>query len=94
MYSVAKKFSLSIVLLLFTNFAFGQQLNKYYLSYIEKYHQLAIKQQKKHGFMQYIFDQGCAESSAGQCQLSKLSNNHFGIKCNSDWNGGNLFMGR
>jgi LysM repeat protein len=88
MYSVAKKFSLSIVLLLFTNFAFGQQLNKYYLSYIEKYHQLAIKQQKKHGIpASIILAQGLLESSAGQSQLSRLSNNHFGIKCNSDWNG-------
>ena len=31
--------------------------------------------------------QGILESNAGQCELTQQSNNHFGIKCKTDWTG-------
>ena len=35
--------------------------------------------------------QGLLESGAGQSELTKRSNNHFGIKCHRDWKGGRVY---
>lgn len=35
--------------------------------------------------------QGLLESGAGQSVLARKSNNHFGIKCHSDWRGGRVY---
>ena len=35
--------------------------------------------------------QGLLESGAGQSDLARRSNNHFGIKCHSDWRGGRVY---
>ncbi len=34
-----------------------------------------------------ILAQGILESSNGNSDLARYANNHFGIKCTSDWNG-------
>jgi LysM repeat protein len=77
---------------LFTNLlAISQTTNKAYLSYIEKYHQLAEKQQKEHRIpASIILSQGLLESGAGQSDFAKQSNNHFGIKC-TDWTGAKIY---
>ena len=67
--------------------ASSQTLSKAYLLYIDQYYSLAQKQQKEHNIPTSItLAQGLLESGAGQGQLAKSSNNHFGIKC-SDWTG-------
>ena len=59
-----------------------------YEDYIEKYKGIAIDQMKKYKIPASItLAQGLLESGAGQSKLTKGSNNHFGIKCHSDWKG-------
>jgi len=59
-----------------------------YEKYVSKYKDIAVKHQKKYGIPASItLAQGLLESGAGQSALAKKSNNHFGIKCHSDWKG-------
>jgi LysM repeat protein len=70
----------------------SQNRNQVYLSYIDQYHQLAEKQQKEHKIpASIVLAQGLIESGAGQSNFAKQSNNHFGIKCNSDWTGAKIY---
>ncbi len=56
--------------------------------YIEKYQVLAIEEMNRSGIPASIkMAQACLESSNGNSVLSKMSNNHFGIKCKSTWTG-------
>lgn len=69
----------------------GQNLDQNYITYIEKYHTIAIKQQKIHKIpASIILAQGLLESSAGRSRLTLEGNNHFGIKCH-DWNGEKIY---
>ena len=64
------------------------QINQQYLSYIETYKELAIEQMERYHIPASItLAQGLFESAAGQSALSLRSNNHFGIKCGTGWNG-------
>ncbi len=72
--------------------ALTQSRNQAYLAYIDQYSQLAIKQQSEHGIpASIVLAQGLLESGAGQSDFAKQSNNHFGIKCNSDWTGDKIY---
>jgi len=65
--------------------AFAQMSRK---EYIEKYQVLAINEMNRSGIPASIkMAQACLESSNGNSELSKKSNNHFGIKCKSTWSG-------
>lgn len=56
--------------------------------YIEMYKEDAIKEMKKNGVPASItLAQGILESNCGNSTLAVKANNHFGIKCHSDWNG-------
>lgn len=69
----------------------GQSLDPNYLAYIEKYHEIAIRQQKLHGIpSSIILAQGLLESGAGRGRLATQANNHFGIKCH-EWSGDRIF---
>jgi len=71
---------------------YGQSLDPNYLAYIEKYHGIAIRQQKVHGIpASIILAQGLLESGAGRGRLATEANNHFGIKCH-DWTGNRIFQ--
>lgn len=62
--------------------------NTHYLAYINKYSDLAVDEMKKHKIPASItLAQGILESGAGQSTLARKSNNHFGIKCGSNWRG-------
>lgn len=62
--------------------------NAHYLSYIDKYKDLAVEEMKKYKIPASItLAQGILESGAGQSTLARKSNNHFGIKCGSGWRG-------
>ena len=66
----------------------AQTRNKQYESYIKRYRDLAVKEMKKYRIPTSItLAQGLLESGAGQSTLARKSNNHFGIKCGSDWRG-------
>lgn len=63
-----------------------------YEKYISKYSVLAVKHQKAYRIPASItLAQGLLESGAGQSDLARRSNNHFGIKCHSDWRGGRVY---
>ena len=62
--------------------------NKTYDNYIRKYAPTAVSEMKRTGVPASItLAQGLVESAAGQSTLASKSNNHFGIKCHSDWKG-------
>lgn len=58
------------------------------LSYIDTYKGAAIEQMNLFGIpASIILAQGILESGSGNSVLAKYANNHFGIKCTSDWKG-------
>ena len=78
--------------LLLSLFAFltvqGQSRNKQYEDYIKKYRDIAVEEMKRYHIPASItLAQGLLESGAGYGTLARKSNNHFGIKCGSDWRG-------
>lgn len=59
-----------------------------YERYIDTYKTLAVEQMERYGIPASItLAQGLLESSAGKSRLAREANNHFGIKCGSDWKG-------
>jgi len=57
-------------------------------SYINIYKDLAVSEMRRTGVPASItLAQGMLESDYGRSSLARLGNNHFGIKCHSDWNG-------
>lgn len=62
------------------------------LNYIEKYKQLAIEEMKRSGVPASIkLAQGILETEAGKSDLVRRSNNHFGIKCKTNWTGEKVY---
>ena len=58
------------------------------LSYIESFKGVAIEEMNSYGIPASItLAQGIIESGSGNSSLAKYANNHFGIKCTSDWRG-------
>lgn len=58
------------------------------LSYIDAFKAVAIEEMNKYGIPASItLAQGILESGSGGSDLAKYANNHFGIKCTSDWKG-------
>jgi hypothetical protein len=56
--------------------------------YIEKYSSIAVSEMDRTGIPASIkLAQGMIESDFGRSRLAKVGNNHFGIKCHSDWRG-------
>jgi flagellum-specific peptidoglycan hydrolase FlgJ/LysM repeat protein len=56
--------------------------------YAEKYKGIAIAEMQRVGIPASIkLAQGIVESSSGQSPLAQGANNHFGIKCGSNWTG-------
>ena len=70
----------------------AQKKLKVYVDYINKYNDIAVKQRDKYKIPASItLAQGILESGAGVSGLAKSSNNHFGIKCHSDWKGERVY---
>jgi LysM repeat protein len=83
-------FSFIFALLLLSSQAVHAQKgrNENYLVYIDNYSDLAVSQMKKYKIPASItLAQGLLESGAGRSKLTRKSNNHFGIKCGSSWQG-------
>lgn len=61
-------------------------------NYIERFREIAIQEMERAGIPASIkLAQGLLESSAGNSQLARNANNHFGIKCGSNWNGKEVY---
>src|SRR6186713_2053731 len=79
-----KKISTVFLFLLVTGYAFGQNITVQ--QYIETYRDIAIAEMKRSGIPASItLAQGILETESGNSDLVKRSNNHFGIKCKSNW---------
>lgn len=82
-----------VVLLFYVSFLFCStnlfgQRNAKYESYISQYKDIAIREMHRYNIPASItLAQGLLESGAGQGQLARHANNHFGIKCASGWSG-------
>ena len=65
--------------------AFSQiRWNQAYQQYVEQYKDIAIEQMQRYRIPASItLAQGLLESGAGRSELTRTSNNHFGIKCNN-----------
>lgn len=64
-------------------------------SYADKYAEAAMEQMKRYGIPASVtLAQGMLESSNGESELSRLGNNHFGIKATASWlkNGGEYLV--
>lgn len=60
--------------------------------YIVTFAPLAMDQQTKYGIPASIkLAQGLLESANGNSELARKSNNHFGIKCKSNWMGDKVY---
>ena len=60
--------------------------------YAAKYSKIAIREMKKHKIPASItLAQGILESGGGKSFLARTANNHFGIKCTSDWKGARAY---
>ena len=71
---------------------FSQKRYKVYEDYIDRYSPIAVDHMRKYNIPASItLAQGLLESGAGQSELTKRSNNHFGIKCHRDWKGGRVY---
>lgn len=85
-----KRLNLMLWLLVMPLFVVAQ--SNAHLQYIDKYKDLAVSQMKKYGIPASItLAQGLLESDAGRSMLAVEGNNHFGIKCHTDWTGKKMY---
>ncbi len=83
-----RKTGLVIILLFAGVVLHAQQLSQTVIDYIAKYKELAIAEMQRTGVPASItLAQGIHETEAGTSELVLKSNNHFGIKCKTGWNG-------
>ena len=78
------------ILIIVESLAFAQntQKKKETVDYIDKYKDIAMKEMVKYKVPASItLAQGILESGNGKSKLATKGNNHFGIKCHSDWKG-------
>ena len=67
-------------------------LNKNVLQYILKYAPIAVHEMHASEIPASItLAQGILESGSGKSLLATKSNNHFGIKCHSKWQGERVY---
>lgn len=67
---------------------YAELQNPSFVHYIALYKDMAIEQQRKYKIPASItMAQGLLESAAGTSELAMTANNHFGVKCTSDWKG-------
>jgi uncharacterized FlgJ-related protein len=83
---------LSIAFLLFSE-GVNAHLELSKQEYKLKYEQIALNHQVEFQIPACItLAQGILESNSGNSALAKKANNHFGIKCHSNWTGEKIYM--
>lgn len=61
-------------------------------AYIDTYSEIAMEEMLQYGIPASItLAQGILESGAGRGELTKKANNHFGIKCHTEWEGESVY---
>lgn len=75
-----------LILLLISTGLYAQREKA--VAYVEKYKDLAIAEMQRTGIPASItLAQGILESQFGESDLARNANNHFGIKCKTEWTG-------
>ena len=84
-----------LIISLFTTYLLSAQsknLDPKAVAYIEQYRELSMIEMARTGVPAAItLAQGILESASGQSDLARRSNNHFGIKCKTEWTGGKTY---
>ena len=79
---------LFLAIFLWHDKAYSQAKSQDVLNYIERYKDIAMREMQEYKIPASItLAQGLLESGNGKSELSRKSNNHFGIKCHKDWTG-------
>ena len=66
--------------------------SEYALGYLNRYSTLAVNEMNRTGIPASItLAQGMLESNYGRSRLATEGNNHFGIKCHSNWTGRKIY---
>ena len=88
------KKSIRLILIFCMTMQFGwTQNNAITIAYIAHYKAIAMKEMKRTGVPASItLAQAILESNSGESNLAKKHNNHFGIKCKSDWTGAKAYQ--
>ena len=87
-----KRSSTTMFILLCSISLLAGQPNQQVLDYIEQYKAIAVQEMIEYKIPASItMAQGILESGAGNSELAKESNNHFGIKCHTDWTGDKVY---
>jgi LysM repeat protein len=77
-----------IIFFIFSGKLLFAQSSEVIQKYIDTYKDIAIEEMNRTGVPAAItLAQGIHETSAGQSDLVRKSNNHFGIKCKAEWSG-------
>ena len=64
------------------------------ISFLKRFAQVAVAEQKKYGIpASIVLANALRQSFAGKRELTLKSNNHFALPCTFDWTGGNEQMG-
>ncbi len=83
---------LTLLFCLFIQIGWAQN-NPTTIAYITQYKAIAMKEMKRTGVPASItLAQAILESNSGESNLAKNHNNHFGIKCKSDWTGAKTYQ--
>jgi hypothetical protein len=83
---------ITLLFCLFIQIGWAQN-NPTTIAYITQYKAIAMKEMKRTGVPASItLAQAILESNSGESNLAKNHNNHFGIKCKSDWTGAKTYQ--
>lgn len=86
-----RKTIILLILIYFSGSLFAQKNSRE--RYINKYKKIAIQEMERSGVPASIkLAQGILESNAGQSTLARKANNHFGMKCGSQWRGDTYYL--
>jgi LysM repeat protein len=86
-----KKLQLSLICIIAAVQTLSAQSSVIIKNYIETYKEIAIEEMIRTGVPASIkLAQGIHETAAGQSVLVTKSNNHFGIKCKTGWQGASV----
>lgn len=85
-----RRSSVIFLVLLFPSLISAQRMTRD--EYIIEYKDLAMQEMLRSGVPASItIAQGMLESDNGNSRLARKANNHFGIKCHSDWRGRKIY---
>jgi hypothetical protein len=80
--------SIYFLLVCAANFLFAAPQRQSRQEYIDRFARIAVQEMIEHHIPASItMAQACLESSDGNSELTRQSNNHFGIKCKKNWTG-------